>query len=507
MKNQLLVKNVLITIITFLFFLSFDGGYDDHHHPQRSIVVDSKKTPELTSTALRIHKVYTQQPPHNTQLYDILQVNPNSTQAQITKSYRNLSRKYHPDKKVTSADSRDDDRQKLLLQQIQRAYDVLSNDSTRLFYHKYGILDPNLAALLLMGPTVHPKFFAQKMASQSSSSSSSSLPSSSAEALLPFETLDKELLELMGYDDESIAVDRNGSDHCTSSDNGNIPFNSDLEDQRVRTIAAYLVEQIRPLVEGRVDARVYAHMVAQKCDRWKGLPLGAQIIRCVGRAYRHTGQDFLRQYNSQTYNKKSKLHHLQADFSVKVRQNWRSAKHLLTAVATSGRLAITEKMWKKNDNSSAQPSKAHQPPPECIEYQDDNDEEDSESFLPFRIDDTMDQILDTLEEERKQNERDRTQHTLLQALQVEALWKVCKIDLDKVVRRACMMILSGEYFFFPSNQSSNPIIRDRSIVGWISSSTGKAIDAEVAKLRAAESMMMIGEIMVQQSKRGTSWKD
>jgi hypothetical protein len=333
------------------------------------------------------------------------------------------------------------------------------------------------------------------------------LPSSSAEAPLPFETLDKELLALMGYDDESVAVDRNGSDHCTSSENRNIPFNSDLEDQRVRTIAAYLVEQIRPLVEGRVDARVYAHMVAQKCDRWKGLPLGAQIIRCVGRAYRHTGQDFLRQYNSRTYNKKSKLHHLQADVSVKVRQNWRSAKNLLAAVATSGRLAITEKMWKKNENSSARPSKAHQPPPECIEYQDDDDEEDSESFLPFGMDDTMDQILDTLEEERKQHERDRTQQTLLQALQVEALWKVCKIDLDKVVRRACTMILSGEYFFFPSHQSSNPMIRDRSIVGWISSSTGKAIDAEVAKLQAAESMTMIGEIMVQQSKRGTSWKD
>ena len=103
MKNQP-VTNLLIIIITFLVFLSFDGGYDQNHghQPQRSVVVDSKKTPELTSTALRIHKVYTQQPPHDTQLYDILQVNPNATQAQISKSYRQLSRKYHPDKLLTS---------------------------------------------------------------------------------------------------------------------------------------------------------------------------------------------------------------------------------------------------------------------------------------------------------------------------------------------------------------------------------------------------------------------
>jgi curved DNA-binding protein CbpA len=170
-----------------------------------------------------------QQPPHNTQLYDILQVNPNSsTQAQITKSRRNLSRKYHPDK--ATSDSQDDQK---LLQKIQRVYDILSNDSTCLFYHKYGILDPNLAALLLMGPTVHPKFFVQKIALQSSLSSSSS----SSEAL-PFETLDKELLVLMGYDRPTI-ID-NVSDHFKSFENGNVlPL-----DQQVHTIAAYLVKQI-----------------------------------------------------------------------------------------------------------------------------------------------------------------------------------------------------------------------------------------------------------------------
>jgi hypothetical protein len=43
----------------------------------------------------------------------------------------------------------------------------------------------------------------------------------------------------------------------------------------------------------------------------------------------------------------------------------------LTAVATSGCLAVTENMWKKNEISSLQ-SKAHQPL-ECIEFQHERD--------------------------------------------------------------------------------------------------------------------------------------
>jgi len=69
------------------------------------------------------------------------------------------------------------------------------------------------------------------------------------------------------------------------------------------------------------------------------------------------------------------------------------------------------------------------------------------------------------------------------------------------------MILSGEYFFYPSHQSSPEYYTNQggSSNGWVASS-GRTIDSERAKVAAAEAMIMTGEIMVQQSKQGTSWK-
>lgn len=85
----------------------------------------------------------------------------------------------------------------------------------------------------------------------------------------------------------------------------------------------------------------------------------------------------------------------------------------------------------------------------------------------------------------------------------------------KIVR-----ILSGEYFFQPSHQqlpsqqqqyyydtpdSFNN--NNNNDVGWVSSSSGATIDYEQALVRAAETIILTGDIMVQQSKHGTSWKE
>jgi hypothetical protein len=110
------------------------------------------------------------------------------------------------------------------------------------------------------------------------------------------------------------------------------------------------------------------------------------------------------------------------------------------------------------------------------------------------------------EEDMKQAERLKAQQTLLQSLQVEALWKITKIDLDKTIRKACNLILQGEYFFFPAHQSLHPDEWDRGGHGWVTSS-GKVIHAQQARLETAYAMGMIGDIMVQRSKEGTSWKD
>jgi curved DNA-binding protein CbpA len=394
------------------------------------------------------------QPPHDMSLYNILQVSPNATAAQITKSYRKLARKYHPDKQGNS--KKESPKQ---LQQVQQAYDILKDDATRLPHHKYGLVDPSLAVILLLGPQDH--YHNARL-----------------------DSLHKELLQLMGYnnhniDNDSFRSSEDALDHAPSR-----------QQQRVRTIAAQLVEQLRPIVEGMVDANIVAHMVAQDCDRWKTLPLGAQIVRCVGRAYRHAGQDYLR---------KHKKEHI--ILSVPMRQQWRQAKHFCTAALASGRATVTERVWTQQEMRRRKKRKRKETTTPSIEYHPigtvDFLEEDDSDFVDHD---------EASEEEMKQAERLKAQQTLLQSLQVEALWKISKIDLDKTIRQACNLILKGNYFFFPSHQSLKPTEWNRGGHGWVTAS-GKMIHADEARLKAAEAMAMIGEIMVQRSKEGTSWKD
>jgi hypothetical protein len=108
------------------------------------------------------------------------------------------------------------------------------------------------------------------------------------------------------------------------------------------------------------------------------------------------------------------------------------------------------------------------------------------------------------DEELKELERSKARKALLESLQVEALWKIRKIELDRTVRKACDLILDGNYFFYPSHQSSRPANWQDGGDGWVGSS-GVAIDARDGHLRAASTLVLIGNIMVQRSKEGTSW--
>ena len=83
----------------------------------------ARTIPEATSTLLKMHKLYQQQAPHDTALYDALEVAPNATSAQISHSYRSLSRRYHPDKSPDREEK---------LRAVQNAYSVLKEDASRL---------------------------------------------------------------------------------------------------------------------------------------------------------------------------------------------------------------------------------------------------------------------------------------------------------------------------------------------------------------------------------------
>ncbi len=490
-------------------------------------VVDAKKAPELTSTALKVHKVYTVFPPHDTFLYEMMEVSPNATLADITRSYRRLSRQYHPDKQrqrrpqQSQQSTQRSESPEQRLQQIQAAYEILSNDSKRMPYHRYGLIDPNLAAFLLLGPRVSPNNYYQLLHQQQHQHGHSHSYSGSAfGSTAPlFDKLDRELLHLMGYDESTLEILAMATDAAHRGDG--IDPSVVLEEHRVHTVAALLLESLRPLVEGRLDARLYAHLLSQDCDRWKRLPLGAQIIRSVGRSYRHEGREFLQRRNANRGAKdgtKQMVLQAQTDLSIGIRRKWRSTKDILEATAVRGRLALAERSFNEQERKRKQQQVNKQRKKkknlERIEYNNNHqyDYSGGDTYLPqmddfaYHEDDDCESLED-LEEEQKELEKLKAQHSLLQTLQVEALWKVCKIDLDRIVRRACAMILSGEYFFFPSHQSSYEYNDDpnHNSHGWVTSS-GRTVDSEQAKVAAAEAMVMTGEIMVQQSKEGTSWK-
>jgi hypothetical protein len=307
------------------------------------------------------------------------------------------------------------------------------------------------------------------------------------------------------------------------------------EDERIRYIAARLVERLRPLVEESVSPRYVLYEMARDCDEWKRLPMGAQIVRCVGRAYRHAGKDYLFLLQG----KKEPKHHHQRQkqtppplslsrsgtmvnyYSVPVRQQWRKAKAFWTAVLATGRATVTEKVWmqqehqrrlkKRKQQQKLQKSKTAKPEIDYysqglgeipLDYSSDKEGDEDEMFSSDDDNDDFD------EEDIKYMEQFRAKQTILTSLQVEALWKVAKIDLDRVIRRACALILTREYFFDPSHQI--PFGHDPqtgpSTDGWVTRQ-GKLITSDEALQRTAKALILLGDVMVERSKVETSWKD
>ena len=110
------------------------------------------------------------------------------------------------------------------------------------------------------------------------------------------------------------------------------------------------------------------------------------------------------------------------------------------------------------------------------------------------------------DEDIKKIEHQKAQQALLESLQIEALWKISKIELDRTIQEACNLILDKNYFFFPTHQSPTRLDRKMDGDGWVSS-TGKTIDATVGQMMAASALVLMGDVMVKCSKEGTSWTD
>lgn len=365
-----------------------------------------RTVPDASSTLLRMHKLYQQHPPHDTTLYDALEVAPNATSAQISRSYRVLSRRYHPDKSSGREEK---------LRAVQHAYSILKEDASRLPYHQYGLTEVSDAAFLLTGAR-SPK---QMSANQ------------------------EKLLRLMGY----------------------LPDKKLAYDERILFLAANLVERMRPLVEDTISPSAMTDSIAQECAILKKLPLGAQILRCIGRAYRRAGQQVLRQERFK----------LAGEITNALQSYKHKTQHFLEAVVVGGRLIMTEK---KLDGRKPTPINAV----------------DAQARLNYHFLEDEDIDDNAIEEEFE-----RARKAQVESLQIEALWKVSKIHLDRAISDACHHILDGKYFFFPSHASSKGLAWSEGGDGWVSSG-GRAISSSAGRLRAALALVLIGETLVKCAK-------
>ena len=489
---------------------------------------------------------------HDTELYDELDVPTNATLLQIQKSYRRLSRDWHPDKiavrrkklqrqslgNETAAPSArtDEDLEEYArnkLQRISTSYEILSDDHSRLLYHRYGLRGGTEAALhLLTG----------RQATNGNPLEAPSEVSNEQSALL----------QLMGY--SSTPQDYR---HCSNL-------------QRMHRIQNSLMQKLLPIVDGTITQELFIANLYNECGTLKSSPLGAQILRCVGRAYRIEGYRVLRrelsrdgthdswkprapEYARHDTNGLHKAKHRLSNIAV---DRYRDVKHLAQAALASTKLIHMERQMKRldkerrraKDERSKQRQNRHSEEIDrrrMIEgrRRDANIHSDGIGALPgeepsegalgdfspdlsdldshFTDDSSLDDEdsdNDTLEWELQHTQQQKIYQALHSIHQMEALWKLTKIELDRVVRESCRSLLSPAWDAFgpPSHYEGwhnehqqwqqdyhdtygagydSSFLQD----GWVNP-LGETVSNRVGRLRAAAALVLMGDIFVQCSK-------
>jgi curved DNA-binding protein CbpA len=427
---------------------------------------------------LKMHELYIRQPPHDTSLYDLLEVSPNATYAEIAKSYRQITRRLHPDKvgrrrrkkggghnAVVGTDNPNDNddngRPDQLLARVRAAYEILKHDSRRLPYHRHGLLNPMDAVYILTGKNSGPQ--------QQYPRRVLAVDDGDHDDEHEKHVLQMELLELMGYYHYNENLHQRRKKFPFITDHlDDFPHPERSKRDRVHFIAASLLERLIPVIEGSLPEHVFLDHLIQQCDRWKSLPLGAQIVRCIGRAYRYEGERFLRQGMPL------------ASVQDGMRSMMRQAKYFAHAAVAGGRVVLEERKV-----VAAQQQQTTSPPPHPaihdrpVQHWEDDDTEETELLL-------------SSETVHKQ-ELDQAHQAVLESLQVEALWKICKIDLDRTIRTACHVLLDG-----PATTTTT---------GWIGQKNGNAVLAHHGRIQLALLLVRMGNIMVHRSKEGTAWME
>ena len=179
------------------------------------------------------------------------------------------------------------------------------------------------------------------------------------------------------------------------------------------------------------------------------------------------------------------------------REKLRDARHLLDAAFVGSRAVVAEELSERLQKRRQKRERRQK----LTYYNKESEEEEHEAL--GGLDDS---ILNN--DAIKELEQAKVQNALLESLQLDALWKICKIDLDRTIRHACDLIFDPQedFFFFPLLQSARPDSNsERGTAGWVGSS-GRTITTEEGRMRAASALIMMGNVMVKRSKEGTAWK-
>jgi len=230
------------------------------------------------------------------------------------------------------------------------------------------------------------------------------------------------------------------------------------------------------------------------------------------------------------------------------RNHWRRLEHVAKAALASGRVLLTEFAYQST--STPQPSTKQKPKEaarayntredEEEDYSDDEDYYDNEEERDWmdEDDDENDMYASSWDppthDDLRWQEKQKAQAALLESLQVDALWKICKIDLDRIICEACDLVLEDPLLLFGAPPPTAPSASDSSYApysgldnpwssstsssllqpqsqqhsqdGWVGM-TGNAVTTHYARMRAAAALALMGDVMVQRSKEGTAWME
>ncbi|KAF0561193.1 DnaJ-domain-containing protein [Gigaspora margarita] len=120
----------------------FENGEinEDKFHECRKLILEKWSSGSgglIKSKEVELSRGIANRKPKETDLYAILQLEPNATEAEIRSSYRKLALKHHPDKNGGIATEE--------WKKLSRAYEILSDANNRYLYDNYGAINNSLS--------------------------------------------------------------------------------------------------------------------------------------------------------------------------------------------------------------------------------------------------------------------------------------------------------------------------------------------------------------------------